>query len=105
MKSYWFEGKKDIEFIDSEHLVKIAVAMGHGIIAIINTEEDRRRVRSLIDELKEFDYIKTELHKFYEVIKDIHTKSEELSKDIGKNIIRFIELEEYDDMCKICKKF
>lgn len=77
--------------------------MGHGIIAKVKTEEEKKRIEDLICELKEFDYVKTELNKFYQVVADIHDKSKELSKDIEKNIIRFIELDEYNDICKICR--
>jgi hypothetical protein len=100
--SFWFKDKPDIEFISSKNSVRIAVTMGHADIAITNTEEDKNRIRDLINELKDLDYIKMELNKFYQVIMDIYNESDKLTKDIGKKIIKFIELEEYDNMCKIC---
>ena len=35
-------------------------------------------------------------------ILSIYEKSMELSKDIGQNIIKFIEYNDYDNMCVVC---
>jgi len=102
LKSFWFKDKPDIEFIPSENSVKISVTMGYADIAITNMEEDKNRVKNLVTELKDLNTIKMELQKFYDAITNIYTMSEELQKDIGKDIIRFIELEEYDSICRIC---
>jgi hypothetical protein len=101
--SYWFKDKTDIEFIPSENSVKIHVTLGLADIAITNNDEDKNRIRNLVTELKDLNIIKMELQKFYGVITKIYTMAEEISTDIGNNIIRFIELDEYDDICTICK--
>jgi hypothetical protein len=83
--------------------------MGHAQIASIRNDidkdekyEEENKIRNLVNELKEMDEIKTEFNKFYGVIIDIHKMVEELRKDIGKNIIKFIDLNEYNDICEIC---
>jgi hypothetical protein len=111
LKLFWFGKKTDIPVTRYNNSLRIPTGMGHGeITTVINEMNDERkmveeiRVKNLVNELKDLYEIKKDLQKFKQDIIDINYKSEELSKDIGKNIIRLIKLYEYDDICKICKK-
>jgi hypothetical protein len=101
LKSYWFGEKTDILVTRYEDALRIPTGMGPAEIAIYS-KEDEVRVKNLINDLKELDEIKKKFREFYEYIKDITEESIKLSKDIGENIIKFIDFNEYDNMCEIC---
>lgn len=111
LKLFWFGEKTDIPVTRYNNSLRIPIGVGHAEIAtVINEMNDKQKmaeeikVKNLVNELKDLYEIKQDLQKFKQDIVDIYYKSEELSKDIGKNIIKLIELDEYDDMCTICKK-
>ncbi|MDN5845923.1 MAG: hypothetical protein L0H53_06580, partial [Candidatus Nitrosocosmicus sp.] len=100
---YWHGDKTDVVVIDnSENSVRIPSGMGHGEIAKVNNDDEKNKIRDLIQELKDLDSIKTELNKFYGEISDICNLSDKLSEDIGINLIKHIELGNYDKTCKLC---
>lgn len=67
--------------------------MGNAQIYIISNGVKKNRIKNLIDVLKEIDEIEMELNKFYPDIMDIYDMVDGLSKNIGRNVIRFIVLE------------
>jgi hypothetical protein len=99
---YWNREIEDVAITRHGNSMDVYI-MGHAVIATVSSDDEENRVRNLVNELKELDKIKIELEKFYQVIIGINNTAEGLSKDIGKNIIRLVELEEYDSKCKICK--
>jgi hypothetical protein len=108
LKQYWFREIEDIPINLHGNSMDVSM-MGHAQIASIRNDidkdekyEEENKIRNLVNELKEMYEIKTEFNKFYGVIIDIHKMVEELRKDIGKNIIKFIDLNEYNDICEIC---
>ncbi len=98
---YWFREIEDIAITRHGNSMDVYI-MGHAVIATVSSDDEENRVRKLVNELKDLDKIKIELEKFYQVIIGIDNTAEGLSKDIGKNIIKFIDLNEYDDICEIC---
>jgi hypothetical protein len=110
LKQYWFREIEDIPINLHGNSMDVSM-MGHAQIASIRNDidkdekyEEENKIRNLVNELKEMYEIKTEFNKFYGVIIDIHKMVEELRKDIGKNIIKFIDLNEYNDICEICNQ-
>jgi hypothetical protein len=91
---YWSMEIEDIVVTSHENSLDIYNGMGNAQIYLISNDDEENGVKNLVGELKEIDGIKMELNKFYQVIIDIYDMAEGLSKDIGKNIIRFIELEQ-----------
>lgn len=101
LKSHWFEENK----LHCISLEDKKLTINGEIIALFSTDEEKEMIKCHIENLKNLIYIRNKIDDFKSELKKIILEGEQLSKEIGLGINRYIENGEYDTTCSYCENY
>ena len=101
LKSYWYD-KCDFGYYNwKDNRLRI----NGDEISVISDDNEWQDIKNHIENLKNLYDIKNKIDGFKEELKKIIIEGNNLSKEIGSKVNRYIENGEYDNPCKFCEKY